>query len=201
MNLRQHEEEELEKDYGLLKELEDELRNEDELRKQRKLEKDIKEIKQRIQEREREIKGVKPQNQLILEGYELLKNKKFAQAEEKFDEAKRLDSQSPESWYWKARVAIAKDNKPVALEYIRKALQLNEGHLSSLVLQIKILLLMGGNYRGEAKIIASQIYGMYDELNCWLDCLEKENLFSSIVLTSYELEKKCPISIDDGKIV
>lgn len=201
MNLRQHEEEQLEKDYDLLKELEEELRNEDSLRERRKLKKDIDEIKEIIQEREGKIEGVQPKNQLILEGYELLKKKKFDQADEKFDEAKRLDNQSPEPWYWKAQVAIAKDNKPVALEYIRKALQLNSSHISSLVLQIKILLLMGGNYRVEAKTIASQIHGKYKELNSWLECLEKKNIFSSIVVTSYELEIKCPTPIDEGKIV
>ncbi len=75
-------------------------------------------------------------------------------------------------------------------------MQLNSSHISSLVLQIKILLLMGGDCRVEAEEKASQIYGKYDQLNSWLDCLKKENIFSSIVITSSELEIRCPIIID-----
>ncbi|HYX18566.1 MAG TPA: hypothetical protein VE944_30225 [Nostoc sp.] len=206
MNLRQHHEEQLKEDLDFLKELEDDLRNEDELRNRRKLEKQIEETKQRIRNREKEIDSIetndlKPRNQFILEGCELLKNKKFHSAEEKFDQAKRLDNQSPEPWYWKAQVAVAKDNKPVALKYVQNALQLNASHLPSIVLQIKLLLLMGGNSRVEAKKIASQSYSISSEINSWLDCLEKKNLFSSIVITSCELEDKCPISIAEVKIV
>ena len=206
MSLRQHEEEELGKDYDLLKKLEKQLRFEDNVRTQGKLEDDIEEIKQRIRKRETELNSletnpVQSKNQLILSGCELLKQKNFKLAEEKFDEARRTDNQSPEPWYWKARVALAKDNKSVALGYIDKSLQLDSSHISSLVLQIKILLLMGGKYRLEAKEIVSQIRGRYDILGSWLDCLEKENIFSSIVVTSDELERKCPSPIDEGKIV
>ncbi|MBD2606333.1 hypothetical protein H6G81_17795 [Scytonema hofmannii FACHB-248] len=205
MNLRQHHEEQLKKDYDLLKKLEDKRRFENDPREQGKLEADIEEIKQKIHEREIEIDSihidVKPKNQLILEGCELLKNKRFDRAEDKFDEAKRHDNQSPEPWYWKAQLAIVKDNKPVALKYIQNALQLNSSHLPSIVLQIKLLLLMGGNYRVKAKEIASQMDDISSEINSWLDCLDKENLFSSIVITSYELDRKCPITIAEGKIV
>jgi TIR domain len=101
LNLRQHNEEQMKKDYDLLKKLEGKLRFETDLREQGKLEVYIKEIKQKIREREIEINHsennyVKPKNQLILEECEIFQNPRVDQAEDKFDKAK-IDDKSSQS--------------------------------------------------------------------------------------------------------
>jgi tetratricopeptide (TPR) repeat protein len=123
-----------------------------------------------------------------------LKNKEFHQAEEKFDQALIIRPNSAEPWYWKAKVALAKDNKLVALEYINKALGIDANHLYSLVLKIKLLLLSGGEKKLEAEKIAKQSYGIAAELDSWLKCLEQEKIFSNLVITISELDKKYPFS-------
>ncbi len=56
MDLRQHLEEELSKDFQLLKQLEDKQRYEDDPRQRSKWDAAIKEVKQRIHTREKELK-------------------------------------------------------------------------------------------------------------------------------------------------
>ena len=62
MSLLQHEEEQLREDLDLLKELEDDLRHEDDSRKRRGLDKQIQEIKQIIEKRERRICLIKTES-------------------------------------------------------------------------------------------------------------------------------------------
>ena len=121
-----------------------------------------------------------------------MKDGEFNRAEEKFDEANRLEPESPEPWYWKAKVALVKGNSPVALKYINKALDMNANHLHSLVLKIKLLLLSGGNEKLEAEKIAKQSYGIADDLDVWFNCLEQEKIFTNLVITISELDRKCP---------
>jgi tetratricopeptide (TPR) repeat protein len=190
--LLQHEQEQLDKDYELLKQLEDDLRWENDLRRRGKLDADIKEIKQRILEREAKLKGTRSLNQMLFEGYKLLAEQKFDKAEKKFEEASRIEPESPDPWYWKAKVALAKENRQVALKYINKALNFDSCHLHSLVLKIELLLLSGGNDRLEAQKIASQSYGISDALNSWLDCLKQREMFANLVNTNSELDRRCP---------
>lgn len=131
-------------------------------------------------------------NQCLNEGCKLLKDRKFEEAEAKFEEAQKLESKSPEPWYWKAQLALAKNNKKVALAYINRALKLNPNYWYGLALKIKLLLLMGGKYREEAKNIAEQSHEISDELVSWLNCLEQNNCFNSIIITNSELDEKCP---------
>jgi tetratricopeptide (TPR) repeat protein len=189
--LLQHEQEQLDKDYEELKGLEDDLRHESDRRNRLKLEDSIKEIKRKIQEREAKLKGIKPLNQLLVEGYELLANQKFNRAEKKFEEAGRIEPKSPDPWYWKAEVALAKGNRQVALKYINKALDFDSLHLHSLVLKIKLLLLSGGNDRLEAQKLADQSYGISDTLDSWLDCLEQTETFTNLINTNSELDRRC----------
>lgn len=75
MNLRQHNEEQLKKDYDLLKKLEDKRRFENDPREQGKLEADIIEIKQRINESEREIQFIKQTSTQTIKPINVLSNK------------------------------------------------------------------------------------------------------------------------------
>lgn len=134
---------------------------------------------------------VKTVNDTLLAGYEFLQDKEFDKAEAKFNEAQKLENRSPEPWYWKAQLALAKDNKAVALNYINRALKLNPNYWYGIALKIKLLLLMGGEHREEAQEIATQSHQVSDELDLWLDCLEKNNCFGSIIVTNSELDAKC----------
>lgn len=201
--MHQHEQEELEKDLDFLKQLEEDLRCARDVRERRGFENNIKELKQRIHNRETElglnpIHNVKPKDQLIVEGCKLLESKKLDEAERKFNEAQRRNHNSSEPWYWKAQVAVADNNQPVALKYIEKALKLDSNNLDCRVLQIKILLLSGGEHRQQAKEIAEEVANISSDLKAWVDHLENENVFSSLVITSRELEMKFPVSISEN---
>lgn len=137
-------------------------------------------------------KNLTPENQLIREGRELLNNREFELAEEKFNEAKKLAPELADPWYWKAKVSLARQNLSVAIFYVEKALGLQANHEPSLVIQIKILLLKGGTYTEESKRKAKESYGVSDSLDQWLKCLENNNVFSDLVNTESNLDKLCP---------
>lgn len=128
---------------------------------------------------------------VLVEGYEFLQNLDYDKAEEKFNQASRREPKSPDPWYWKAQLALARENKPVALEYTDIALKLEPKHLHSLVLKIKLLLLNGGHDLVKAEGIATKSYGISEELDSWLNCLEREKVFSSSLNTDSELDAKC----------
>ncbi|MCP4347576.1 MAG: hypothetical protein GY795_18890 [Desulfobacterales bacterium] len=130
--------------------------------------------------------------QLLFSGSKLLKAGAIEAAEKEFDEARRHAPEAPEPLYWKASIAFARNNKSVALAYLDKALQFSPKHVESLALKIKILLLTGGQKTSMAEQIASQSYGYSKTLDSWLDCLNKHNIFSQIILTNNELEHQCP---------
>lgn len=128
---------------------------------------------------------------VLFEGYKFLQNRDYDRAEEKFNQASRQEPKSPDTWYWKAQLALARENKPVALKYVDRALHLDPNHLHSLVLKIKLLLLKGGHHLVEVEGIATQSQGIGEELDLWLNCLEKEKVFSSWLNTDSELDVKC----------
>lgn len=200
---KDHLEAQLSQDYKFLNNVRNRLRYTGDPREQGNLELTIEEIEQRISNYEAELnslknKGLKTKNQLISEGCELLKNGRLKEAENKFDQAQRLDNQLAEPWYWKAQVALADNNQPVALKYIEKALKLDSNNLDCRVLQIKILLLSGGEHRQQAKEIAEEVSNISSDLKAWVDDLKNENVFSSLVITSRELEMKFPVSISEN---
>lgn len=127
----------------------------------------------------------------IYEGQELLDKGELKRAEEKFNEVQRLEPKSPEPWYWKARVALARRNQSTALEYLNQALNITPRHSHSLALQIKLLLLNGGEDINKAHKIVSQSYNISPELDLWLNCLNQKNIFNSISTTESELNRFC----------
>jgi len=193
----QHEAEQLEKDYDVLKELEDAFRMESDVLSKKKLEGEIKKLKKIIGEREEILRGINPLNKVLFEGWKLLRNRELDKAEEKFDEANRLEPESPEPWYWKARVAMDKGNIAVALRYVNKLLDRhvedsNLDHWHILVLKIKLLLLSGGSEKLQAEKIVKHSRGKSATLDSWLDCLEQSQILNNLVITNSELERRCP---------
>lgn len=130
-------------------------------------------------------------NSVLVEGYEFLQNGDYDRAEEKINQARMGEPKSPDPWYGKAQLALARENRPVALKYTDKALKLEPKHLPSLVLKIKLLLLNGGHDLVRAKEMATKSHGISEELDSWLNCLERENVFSYSLNTDYELDAKC----------
>ncbi|NET61020.1 MAG: hypothetical protein F6K47_34305 [Symploca sp. SIO2E6] len=137
------------------------------------------------------IPNIKTKNTPIDEGQELLNKGEIKQADEKFDQAKKLDQKSPEPWYWKARLAVDSDNKEIAFEYLEQALTIMPDHSYSLALKIKLLLLRGGEDIKKAQKIATQSHGISSELNSWLLCLEKKEIFNLKSTSELELEQLC----------
>lgn len=135
----------------------------------------------------------------ISEGQKLLDKGDTKRAEEKFNEAKKLDPKSPEPWYWQARVALAQNNQLTALKYLDQALYIMPRHSYSLGLKIKLLLLNGGEGIKKAQEIANQSYGSSPELNLWLDCLNQKKIFTSLSTTEIELDQLCQFSDINNK--
>lgn len=136
--------------------------------------------------------SISSENVLIREGYELLDSGELVKAEAKFNEAKNLNPQSAVPWHGKAEVALAKQNLPVAMQYVDRALDIEEKHIPSLVLKIKILLLNGGDQNILAKKLANDSYRLSNELDQWLMCLEEQQFFLNIITTQNELDRLCP---------
>jgi hypothetical protein len=91
-------------------------------------------------------------------------------------------------WYSNAMAALENGHKSNALEYVNRGLKKTPKDAGFLTLKIKVLLLIGGSENlAEARKVADQNY-----LDGWVDCLRKENFFSSIITTETELETKCP---------
>ena len=132
-----------------------------------------------------------PEKGILFEGYEFLQNGDYERAEERFNQASRREPNSPDIWYWKAQLALARENKPVALKYVDKTLDIEPNHLHGLVLKIKLLLLKGGHHLVRAEEMARKSKGISEELDLWLNCLEKEDVFSSWLNTDSELDAKC----------
>jgi len=99
-------------------------------------------------------------------------------------------------WYSKAMVALENGKKYIALEYVNRGLKKTPKDAGLLTLKIKVLLLIGGSDNlAEARKVADQNDGYSSDLDGWVDCLRKENLFSSIITTETELEAKCPSQV------
>jgi hypothetical protein len=130
--------------------------------------------------------------QALLDGYEFLEEGELDEADKKFNKARNIRQNLPEPWYWKANVALERQNKPTALEYANKSLELDPQHIYSWELKIKLLLLSGGDQMEEAEKIAQKSFGISDKLDSWLDCLNKEGFFTLKITTASELNKKCP---------
>ena len=127
----------------------------------------------------------------LARGYTFFENRELDKAEEQFDEARKLKPQSPDPWYWKAQVALAKDKRLIAIQFIEQALNLDSTDAHSLAFKIKLLLLTGGDNRKEAEVMANESRGISRELNMWLDCLNRNNIFSLDIVTATEIDAAC----------
>lgn len=116
------------------------------------------------------------------------------------DEADRILSQvaptrqgTANFWYWKARVAFARDNLDVASVYTDEALKRDAVHPHGTALKIELLLL--STKRGDrkrARELADRSYGITEPLDVWLKCLTAEGMFTPGLRVRSELDTKCP---------
>jgi tetratricopeptide (TPR) repeat protein len=129
---------------------------------------------------------------IFLQVSNLLQSNKIDDAEQELARANHMQRTSTEYWFWKSLVALGRNNAPVALNYIEKALNLNPRHVRSLVVKIKLLLLRGGEDIRRACELAEQSYGVTDDLDAWLDCLTANGVFTSGPWSNHELDMICP---------
>lgn len=109
-------------------------------------------------------------------------------------EASRLDRESEEFWYWKARIALARGNQQGASRYAEEALGLDARSPHALALKIMLLLL--GNdpaQRDQAVRLAGESTGLSAELDTWLRRLRAENMFDGGMRTRTGFETRCPL--------
>jgi tetratricopeptide (TPR) repeat protein len=129
--------------------------------------------------------------QIITSGYQLLEDKQFDKAEETFDLARKLYKKAPEPWLGKAHVTFAQGNTSVALQFVNKSLKQNPNYWQGLAFKIKLLLLLGGNYREEAMKLSTESRGLSTKLDVWLDCLTKQGIFTQLLVTDSVLDSLC----------
>ncbi len=130
--------------------------------------------------------------QIIASGYQFLEDKQLDKAEEKFDLARKLYKKAPEPWLGKAHIAFSQSNITVALQFVNKSLQQNPSYWQGLAFKIKLLLLLGGNYREEAMKLSTESRGLSTKLDVWLDCLAEQRIFSQLLVTDSALDSLCP---------
>ena len=115
-------------------------------------------------------------------------------AAERALETSRLDRESEEFWYWKARIALARGNYNVASGYVEEALKLDRHSPHSLALKIMLLLLGNATEERErAMRLAEESTGLSAELDSWLRRLRAENMFDDGMRTRTQLEARCPL--------
>ncbi|MFD4501651.1 hypothetical protein [Streptomyces sp. NPDC058457] len=115
-------------------------------------------------------------------------------AAERALETSRLDRESEEFWYWKARIALARGNLAVASGYVEEALKLDRTNPYSLALKI-MLLLLGNDTAGRdrASRLAEESTGLSPDLDAWLRRLRAENMFDDGMRTRTQLQARCPL--------
>lgn len=119
--------------------------------------------------------------------------------EGRLDEADRLLARAgaspddPDPWYWRARVALARDNIAGARACIDEALARAARDEYCVALKIKLLLL--GTRRADraaAQTLAAQSRGISAGLDAWLSCLTVEGLLGAGIRTATEMDLRCP---------
>ncbi|MGW5201466.1 tetratricopeptide repeat protein [Streptomyces spiralis] len=115
------------------------------------------------------------------------------QAERALD-ASRLARDSSVFWYWKARIALTRDNLDVASGYVEEALKLDGRDPYGIALKIELLLLANDpDRRDRAARLAEESTGLSGELDAWLRQLRAEGMFGGGVRTRTGLEGRCPL--------
>lgn len=132
-----------------------------------------------------------PKDNPLFEGYQFLKAEQWDRAERKFNQASRQMPRSPAPWYWKARLALARGNKHVSLNYLEEAFKRDPKHVQSLALKTKLLLLLGGRNMKKAKQLANSIHHSSPALKRWINCLNEGEFFSALLVTATQLDTHC----------
>lgn len=117
--------------------------------------------------------------------------------EGRLDDADRMlaagNQNTAECWYWRSRIALARDNPVGALSYVDEALRRDAGHADSVAQKVRLLLL--STKRGDrtrARDLADRSSGLSDSLDAWLTCLAAEGMFAPGLRTDTELWMRCP---------
>jgi tetratricopeptide (TPR) repeat protein len=139
-----------------------------------------------------------PDDQVYFRAHELLAAGEIEQAERELSKAVDEQQHSADYWYWKARIAFARQNLSVALAYLDEGLKRSIRHAPCLALKIKVLLLQSSkDSRRKAQELATQSSGISDPLDVWLNCLKAEGMFGPGVKSNSELESKCHFPFQD----
>jgi tetratricopeptide (TPR) repeat protein len=136
---------------------------------------------------------VAPEKEVFFRVYRLIETNNLDEADRELARSLGVQRNSAEFWYWKSRVAFARQNIDVAFAYIDEALKRDARHMHSIALKIKLMLL--STKRGErarALELAEQSCGISDALDVWLKCLIAEGMFALGVRSNTELDAKCP---------
>ncbi|MFG2039965.1 type IV pilus biogenesis/stability protein PilW [Dactylosporangium sp. NPDC048998] len=97
-------------------------------------------------------------------------------------------------WYWRARIAAARGNLPVAIAYADEALKREPQYVPGAALKIRLLILSPRRGdRERARQLADSMRGVDRALDGWLDCLRAGNQFRPGVTTAAELDGTCPM--------
>ncbi|WUH98910.1 hypothetical protein OHR68_36270 [Spirillospora sp. NBC_00431] len=139
-----------------------------------------------------------PQGQAVRHVQERLRAGDLAAADAELSASASVLRDGALLWYWKARVALARDRTDVAGRYIDKALGRDPRDEPSIALKIKVLLLSPEpDDRARARTLASGSRGIGDRLDTWLTCLQAEGMFEPGPRTATELDTKCPFPTED----
>ncbi|GHJ99481.1 hypothetical protein ACWEWI_29085 [Streptomyces sp. NPDC003753] len=109
-------------------------------------------------------------------------------------ETSHVDQETPDFWYWKSRIALARSNLDAATGYVEEALKLDLRDPYALALKIALLLLANDPAkRDRAALLAERSGGLDPELDAWLRRLRPEGMFDEGVRTRSQLEARCPL--------
>lgn len=104
-----------------------------------------------------------------------------------------------ERMYWRARVALARDNIPAAAAYADKALELERRDETYIALKIRILLLSTDpDDRLKAAALSATSRGISSSLDSWLTCVESAGLLGPGIRTGTEIDANCPYPDSGG---
>ncbi|MFC7529863.1 trypsin-like peptidase domain-containing protein [Actinoplanes sp. GCM10030250] len=124
----------------------------------------------------------------------LLDGGQVAEADRALHRVARADRQNAAYWHWKARVALAGGNLPVALAYTEQALGYEPRHAPSVAVKMTILLLQNTpGSRDQARRMHHDSRHLDPSLDTWLDCLGTCGMFDGGVRTPTDLDSRCPL--------
>lgn len=100
----------------------------------------------------------------------------------------------PAFWYWRAQVALARQNLDVASAYLDEALRRDPQDPHTTAAKIRLLLLRNNaTDRAAAQKLAALSYSISGPLDLWLKCLTMEGMFAPGIRVGTELDARCPL--------